>query len=409
MLSSRDGTGKDSVNGMLAGYTLDRWRTPMAETTIEIVDLNEPPSGGKRARISTTSDRNGQYKFEGLNPSHQYQLVARSRDGNRGLVGQALATPPNPRLPIFLTEDFSGSDPRSAAKDKEDDKGTDKTSARDRTNSIGSPAATIAPPVKDGFDAAPTPTNSLPAPGPAPKPEDDRSRSIRDGFIRDPIINIPGPAPGTPPAVVPPPPPSAPSTPAATSPMSPAPSPGMRANFGMPEGPSPELPTAATTVPSCTLVGKRLSNFALYDNRMQPWVYSRDRNPNTRLVLLDFWFTTCKPCREAIPILREFQRTYGPHGLQVVSIANEGTPLKEAADAITGARGRLNINYTTLLAGGGEGTCPVVTQFGVERFPTLVVLDESGTIIWRKVGGFDEQSRLELDLLIRKKLGLRPQ
>jgi thiol-disulfide isomerase/thioredoxin len=160
-------------------------------------------------------------------------------------------------------------------------------------------------------------------------------------------------------------------------------------------------------VPSCNLIGRRLVNFALYDLEGQPWVYSRDRDRNARVILLDFWFSTCGPCRQSIPVLRDLQRYYGPHGLQVIGIANEDSSREEAVRNVRGVRGRYNVNYTTLLAGGGTGPCPVVSQFEVQRFPTLVLLDESGTIIWRKVGGFDEQSRQELEFLLRKKLSIR--
>jgi thiol-disulfide isomerase/thioredoxin len=397
-LSSRD--------GVLAGFAMDRWRTPLADATIEILDLNEPRPAAGRAGIKTTSDRHGQYKFEGLNPAHQYQLVARTRDGSRTLVGTALGTPPNPRLPIFLTEDMTGADPRSASKDEEKGDTKTATQSREKTNAVAGPSATLAPPVKnqpefDPTPAAPTPTNSLPATN--PKGEPDRSRTTLGGFEREPVISIPAP---TSPNIVPP-PPTAPAPAPTPTPAITIPPAGPQANFGTPEGPSPELPTASTSTPSCLLVGRKLSNFALYDLDGQTWQYARDRDRRSRLVLLDFWYVGCDPCHKAIPILSGFQRHYGPHGLQVVGIACESGPRNEVSNRVRGVRARLGMNYTTLLSGGGDGPCPVVSQFEVSLFPTMVLLDEAGVIVWKKVGGFDEQSRAELDFLIRKKLSVR--
>lgn len=396
-LSSRDGTiARDPINGVLAGFALDRWRTPLADATIEIIDLNEPTAG--RAGIKTTSDRYGQYKFEGLNPAHQYKLVARTRDGNRALLGTALGTPPNPRLPIFLMDDAPGADPRSAAKDEEKNDTKTSTQSRDKTNALPGPSATLAPPVKVPVEpeTTPTPTNSLPAP--QPSFEADRSRTTQGGFEREPVISIP---PQTPPPTLPPPPTPAPQpTPAISIP-------GSGANFGTPEGPAPEVPVGPISVPSCLLVGRRLSNFALYDLDGRVWQYARDRDRRSRLVLLDFWSSSCGPCLASIPQLREFQRHYEPHGLQIVGIACERDKGSKASENVRSARGRYNINYTTLLAGGGSGMCPVQAQFEVSLLPTMVLLDETGTIIWRKVGAFDPQSRDELDFLIRKKLSVR--
>jgi hypothetical protein len=100
------------------------------------------------------------------------------------------------------------------------------------------------------------------------------------------------------------------------------------------------------------------------------------------------------------------QQSYGPHGLQIIGIAHEQGPLDEAVSRIRGARGRYNINYTTIVSGTSPQPCPVMAQFQISRFPTMVLLDETGTIIWRKEGVLDPQSQLELEFILRKKLGL---
>ena len=46
----------------------------------------------------------------------------------------------------------------------------------------------------------------------------------------------------------------------------------------------------------------------------------------------------------------------------------------------------LNPRYPLVLGGGGSGACPVAERLEVYRFPTLILLDETGKIIWRGEG-----------------------
>jgi thiol-disulfide isomerase/thioredoxin len=167
------------------------------------------------------------------------------------------------------------------------------------------------------------------------------------------------------------------------------------------------LPAGETAAPSCILNGLQLTNFALpdvnYGENGRIWEYRKDRA--ARLVLLDFWHTGCKPCRDAIPWLVNLQAYYDknyPKTLQIVGIAyEEGTPEKQAQQ-VRSFRGRYNIKYPTLL--GNRVKCPVFEQFGVEAYPTFVLLDETGRIVWRRQG-FDQAVLAELDAAIRKQLG----
>jgi len=66
------------------------------------------------------------------------------------------------------------------------------------------------------------------------------------------------------------------------------------------------------------------------------------------------------------------------------------------------------IRYRLLLGGASEREpCPVLTQFAVRGFPTLVLLDEQGRIIWRGDGALTRETLQDLHLQIRQHL--RPQ
>jgi thiol-disulfide isomerase/thioredoxin len=155
-------------------------------------------------------------------------------------------------------------------------------------------------------------------------------------------------------------------------------------------------------VPSCLVANQRLKDFALYDLDGRPWEYSR--NHQGKLILIDFWGTWCVPCLKAIPHLVELQQQYGAYGLEVIGVAY-GRDEVEQAQAVKRVRDRMNINYMLLL-GGEPATCPVKSGFGVDSFPTLVLLDAYGNVLWH-ARGVDPGKLRELDHEIRSRLGFR--
>src|SRR5262249_26974000 len=94
--------------------------------------------------------------------------------------------------------------------------------------------------------------------------------------------------------------------------------------------PIPEMQLPPAPVPSCVLVNKQLVNFALYDLKGQAWEYRKQRRG--KLMLIDFWNTSCLPCLQTLPYLRQLQDRYGSLGLEVVGVAYEdrGTPSEQA-------------------------------------------------------------------------------
>ncbi len=372
------------ANGLLAGQVQDADNRRRPGVLIQVVDLQEAKNSA--ARIEVEADRNGYFTIQGLQAGHHYQLVARVKDGERLLSGTVLVTPPNPRLSIMMSEDFTSSTTPPLPKPTPL---PDKTKG---TTKQGGPAATIQPPRMEDEPAPPpkSPASSVGVKDPSKIAEGD-------GYPKPPVISI---SP-TPPRYVPPPPkPLDTQPPPEEDPL--LPKGGSGADKRSPDSGRSVVAVALTPVPSCVLVGNKLDNFALTDLDGQTWEYKRDHRG--RLTLLNFWHSTCPPCLQTVPVLVQWEKTYGSSGLEVIGIAYEKGEREEQVQNVRATRGRYSINYTTLL--GGPERCPVEQQFKVEAHPTLVLLDESGQIIWRGTG-YDPAKLQELEFEIRKRLERR--
>ena len=71
----------------------------------------------------------------------------------------------------------------------------------------------------------------------------------------------------------------------------------------------------------------------------------------------------------------------------------------------SGVRDRLRINYRLLLGADTETrACPVRTQFAINAFPTMVLLDENNRIIWKEQGLLDAHKLQDLTMLVQQHL-----
>lgn len=130
---------------------------------------------------------------------------------------------------------------------------------------------------------------------------------------------------------------------------------------------------------------RRLVDFRLPDVRGQ-MVSFRDFDAD--LILLDFWGTWCAPCRKSVAHLIEIQQTLGGKKVQVVGIACERTPAKDRAANVAKSLKELKINYPVLISS-MDGTCPVQDAFQIQFYPTLVLVDRQGRVLWREQGATD--------------------
>jgi thiol-disulfide isomerase/thioredoxin len=127
---------------------------------------------------------------------------------------------------------------------------------------------------------------------------------------------------------------------------------------------------------------QKLIDFRLPDYQGRP---VRFQELDADLVLIDFWGTWCGPCLQSIPHLVELQNRFGPRRLKVVGIAYEQGPAEGRTAALASTVRRLGINYPVLV-GPSDGSCPLQAALHVQAYPTMVLVDRHGRILWRDQG-----------------------
>lgn len=379
------------VKGVLAGRVLDPAGRGAKNVFIKIeaADAKAADKGGAATGILT--DANGYFMVRGLKPGQAYTLTAEAQWEGKQLYGVSQTRTPNPTLVIPLREDVAvppgGVRPGVTAPPAGPAPGAGDRlpPPEDLIPRTGMPTA---PPTEEAWNPGGAPTNrgvppSLPAPG------------------GNPATN-PAPAPAAP--AIPPPNPIDGPRPnperTADGPKDPwRPPPASIPNPVPPSPPVPPLPPPPKDPDGKTVSRPRSgANFTLLDSLERPWDFATSRSGS--LVLVEFMTTTCVPCKRAIPHLTELQSRYGAAGLEVVAVVCDDGPV---ADRIARARKYHqdhNLNYSVYVE---PGRVPgqVRDRYGVEGYPTVVLLDASGSVVWK---GHPENTA-ELDAAIRPRLG----
>jgi thiol-disulfide isomerase/thioredoxin len=89
-----------------------------------------------------------------------------------------------------------------------------------------------------------------------------------------------------------------------------------------------------------------------------------------KVLLVNFWATWCAPCIVEIPWFIDFQKKYGPQGLQIIGISLDETGAKDVVPFVK----KHNMTYPILL-----GDDKVAQQFGgILGLPTTFIVDKEG-------------------------------
>ncbi|PSL48388.1 thiol-disulfide isomerase/thioredoxin [Chitinophaga niastensis] len=133
-----------------------------------------------------------------------------------------------------------------------------------------------------------------------------------------------------------------------------------------------------------TELGATAINFTKTDNNGQPFTLSSLKG---KYVLLDFWGSWCGPCRASHPHLKELYTEYKGKGLEIVGIADEKAgELEQAKGAWLKAIQGDGLPWIQVLNNFGKEKDDLVTKYAISGFPTKILLDKDGKIIFKIVG-----------------------
>ncbi len=110
-------------------------------------------------------------------------------------------------------------------------------------------------------------------------------------------------------------------------------------------------------------------------------------------VVVNFWFSTCEPCRREMPVLQEAHKEWEGK-VDFIGVNPQDNP--EAAEKFAAKYG---VNYQLLLDRNGV----LVSEIGVSTFPTTLFVNTAGNVVLQYAG---ELTAEEIRTGISKAFGL---
>ena len=139
-----------------------------------------------------------------------------------------------------------------------------------------------------------------------------------------------------------------------------------------------------------------VKNFELKDLQNVTRTYNELKGE--KITILDFWATWCKPCTKAIPELNKLYEEFKGKGVQIIGINCDGP---RSISKVVPVSKSLNISYPVLI----DLNASLVSELGVQAYPTLIILNSKGKVVWIHEGyvsGDGELIASEINKLIKQ-------
>jgi peroxiredoxin len=141
---------------------------------------------------------------------------------------------------------------------------------------------------------------------------------------------------------------------------------------------------AAQKLTFATMLDKPAPDFELKDLQGNRWSLQELRG---KVVVLNFWFTTCAPCIQEMPELNKLVQSY--NGKEVVFLALAFNDTKQLNTFLQ----KQAFNYTIL-----PDSREVNNKYQVSSYPTSMVIDKEGNV--KKIMGSSPKIREDLETVI---------
>lgn len=136
------------------------------------------------------------------------------------------------------------------------------------------------------------------------------------------------------------------------------------------------------------LSAQKVRNFKLKDIENATKSYTDLKG--SKLTVIDFWATWCKPCVKAIPELNTIYETFKNQGVAFVGINCDGP---RSVSKVAPLSKSLQIKYPVLLDINSE----IKSELNLSAFPSLIIVNDENKIVWVHEGfvSGDEKSIIE--------------
>ncbi len=142
-------------------------------------------------------------------------------------------------------------------------------------------------------------------------------------------------------------------------------------------------------------VGAAAPDFAIKDTDGNLYSLASEKGKKASILII-FWSIFCEPCRAEMPAIQKLYEKYRDKGLDVVSVALDGEPLKTSIQGFVKQEGyTFRVLIDELDA---QEMFKVADPYGVGGTPTMYLLDKSGKVVLGKAGLLKEE---ELDKAVR--------
>ena len=111
-----------------------------------------------------------------------------------------------------------------------------------------------------------------------------------------------------------------------------------------------------------------------------------------RVVYLEFWTFSCYNCLNTLPRVKALDAKYRDQGLTVIGVQSPEFEREKDLATITRSVKKLEIEYPVVT----DNEMKTWNSYGVNAWPTIVIIDKQGRIRYRHVGegAYDEQEKV---------------